>query len=371
VACFERDAIVFRTGYILTRRLDLFWFLALPLLAAGVALASQRWLNSAALVTFGLWITVPHHFASWLRTYGIPQERRQWGDRLFAGPLVIFLMCLTGLKWAPITTAMLIILWDHQHSLMQQHGFARIYDFKGNTGAPSTGRFDLALNWVLFGNLLLTSPLFLPTFVRELYRLRLAVSLETVRSVVAVSWTVTAAYAVVYLAHVVWSLAKGHRINPVKYLFIASSYFLWYFCAWHTANVLVWGVAHRIMHGLQYSVIVYWYLRRQTQAGATQGRFVSRLVRPGNVALFIGIGLAYSVAFHTLTGGPIGGFLFGWTDFPSLYQAIPALGLSEMTPGEGYAFVALAFADSFALTHYYFDSFIWKVSDRRIQRGLA
>ncbi len=362
---------MFRTGYILTPRLDLFWFLCLPFLATGIALASQQWLNGVALVTFGLWITVPHHFASWLRTYGIPQERRQWGDRLYVGPLVIFLMCIAGLKWAPITMAMLVILWDHQHSLMQQHGFARIYDFKGSTGTPSTGRFDLVLNWVLFGNMLLTSPLFMPVLVRELYRLRIPVTQDFVRSVVTVSWSVTAAYAAIYLAHVLWSLAQGHRINPVKYLFIASSYFLWYFCAWQTANVLVFGVAHRIMHGLQYSVIVYWYLRRQLQPASSESRFVARLVRPGHVAAFIFMGLFYSVAFHTLSGGPVGGFLFGWVHYPTLYQAIPALGLSEMTPGEGYAVVSLALADAFALTHYYFDSFIWKVSDRRIQRGLA
>jgi hypothetical protein len=125
------------------------------------------------------------------------------------------------------------------------------------------------------------------------------------------------------------------------------------------------------MHGLQYSVIVYWYLRRQTQAGPLENRFVARLVQPGHVAAFVFLGLVYSAAFHALSGGPIGEFLFGWVHYPTLYQAIPALGLSEMSPGEGYAVVSLALADALALTHYYFDSFIWKVSDRRIQRGLA
>ena len=56
----------------------------------------------------------------------------------------------------------LAILWDKQHVLMQQHGFARIYDFKAQAGAPSTSRFDLLLNWTLFLNLFLTSPLFTP-----------------------------------------------------------------------------------------------------------------------------------------------------------------------------------------------------------------
>ncbi|MEQ9406966.1 MAG: hypothetical protein RIK87_04540 [Fuerstiella sp.] len=360
-----------QTGYILTRRLDVFWFLALPFLAAGVALASQQWLNGVALVTIGLWVTVPHHFASWLRTFGIPEERRQWGDRLYVGPLLIFLSCIAGLKWAPITTAMTIILWDHQHSIMQQHGFARIYDFRGRTGAPSTGRFDLILGWVLFCNMLLTSPLFMPVLVRELYRFRIEITPDIVRLIATVSWTITAVYAVIYTAHVIWSIRRGYQINPIKYLFIACSYFMWYFCAWQASNVLVFGVAHRIMHGAQYTVIVYWYLRRQTQDHKSKSRFAAMLVRPGNVIAFVLMGLIYAGAFHTLSGGPIGAFIFGWVDFPGIYKAIPSLGLSALTPSEGYAIVAQGLIEAFALTHYYFDSFIWKVSDRRIQGGLA
>ncbi|MDG2129814.1 MAG: hypothetical protein P8K08_17570 [Fuerstiella sp.] len=362
---------MFRTGYILTPKADLFWFLALPFLATGAALASQQWLTGVALLTIGLWVTAPHQFASWLRTYGIPEERRFWRDRLYFGPLLIFLMCLAGFSWAPITTAMLVILWDHQHSIMQQHGFARIYDFKGSTGAPSTGRFDLILGWVLFCNMLVTSPMFMWPLIRELYRLRIAITPETVRLIASTSWFIVAVYSAIYAAHLVWSVARGYRLNPVKYLFITSSYFLWYFCAWHASNVLVWGIAHKIMHGAQYTIMVYWYLRRQTQTANSESRFAARLVRPGNVTLFVLGGLFYAILVHTLTGGQIGAFIFGWLNYPTLYEAIPALGLAEWTPGEGYAFVSLAVLNTLGMTHYYFDSFIWKVSDRRIQEGLT
>ncbi len=127
---------MFRTGFILTPRQDLFWFLSLPFLAVAAAMASQQWLAGVALATVGLWITMPHQFASWLRTYGIPEERRMWSDRLYLAPFLIFLVSLLGFKWAPISTALMVMLWDYQHSIMQQHGFARIYDFRGKTGAP-------------------------------------------------------------------------------------------------------------------------------------------------------------------------------------------------------------------------------------------
>ncbi|MCP4507165.1 MAG: hypothetical protein GY826_12355 [Fuerstiella sp.] len=89
------------------------------------------------------------------------------------------------------------------------------------------------------------------------------------------------------------------------------------------------------------------------------------------MAVFVLMGLFYSVVLHLLSGGPVGGLIFGWGDFPNLYEAIPSLNLPSMTPDEGYAVVTQALLETFGLTHYYFDSFIWKVSDRRIQKGLA
>ncbi|MBL8813035.1 MAG: hypothetical protein JNM43_22900 [Planctomycetaceae bacterium] len=362
---------MFRTAYILTFRQDFFWFWLLPFLAVGFALFCQQSMTGVALATVGVWITMPHQFASWLRTYGIPEERRLWTDRLYVAPLLIFFATLAGYAVAPISTALFVILWDHQHSIMQQHGFARIYDFRGRTGAPSTGWFDLLLGWILFGNMLITSPMFMWPLVRELYRLRLPVTSNAIQMTMTISWTVLTIYGVIYTAHVVWCARKGYALNPIKYVFIGCSYFLWYFCAWHTSSVLVWGIAHRIMHGVQYIVMVYWYLRRQTSVEGSESRFAASLVQPGHILGFLALGLFYSLVVQVVTGGQLGVFLFGWKEYPTLYEAIPALGLKPMSPTEGYAFVANAFLNSLGLTHYYFDSFIWKVRDRRVQGGLA
>lgn len=362
---------MFQTGYILSRRSDLIWFLGLPFVAVAIALASQRWLTAVALASVSLWITTPHHFAGWLRTYGIVEERRQWADRLIAGPIVLTALCLAGLKWAPATLALLVILWDHQHSLMQQHGFARIYDFKGGTGSQSTGRFDLALNWILFCNLLLTSPLLMPIIVRELHHFRLPVDAATIRLVQNASWLVTSLYLVAYAGHLVWCVRQGHRINPIKYVFIAASYFLWYFCAWQTANVLVYGIAHRLMHGLQYNVIVYWYLRRQSQSGRFRDGVVAWLVRPRNVVFLLLTTLAYMLVYQCLVGMPLETLGFGYVSLDWLYEFAPALDVKQYSGGENYALFTAALINAVALTHYYFDSFIWKISDRRIQGGLT
>lgn len=366
---------MFRVGYILGRRADWVWFIGLPFLAIAAALASQRWLPAVALASVALWITVPHHFATWLRTYGLREDWRRWKDRLIVGPPIIAASAFAGLVWAPMSLVLVITLWDHQHSLMQQHGFARIYDFKARAGAPSTPRFDLFLNWILYVNLLLTAPLFTQFWVREVYRWGLPISVETIRSIQLTSWTVTGLFGFLYLGHVCWCVKQGYPLNPLKYLFIGSSYFLWYFVAWLTTSFLVQGIAHRIMHGLQYIVMVHSYIRRKEDVKGEGRGLLARLVQPSTVWAFVLMSLFYAFIYQLLTNQPLRQFGFGVVNFTSeyftsQYHAIPSLGLSGITPAVGYDLFASMLISTAAMTHYYFDSFIWKVRDTKIQEGL-
>ena len=357
-----------RTGYILNQRADLVWFLGLPFLAIAFAMASQQWLPAVALASITLWITIPHHFATWLRTFGTAEDRRRFADRLIIGPIVILVISLAGLSWAPLTTVMLVVLWDHQHSIMQQHGFARIYDFKAGAGAPSTRHFDLALNWILYGNLMLTAPLFAQVWLRWLYRWDLSISPESVQALQTASWAFTGAFCAAYALHVAWSLRRGYAVNPLKYVFIAVSYFLWYFTARQTDSLLVHGIAHRIMHGVQYIVIAYWYTRRKEEAADHPDALASRLVRSGNLWMFILACVLYAVAYQLLIGRSVSEFGFGFNPLAS--PAVPEHGLQAMSPRGGYELYSIAIINTAALTHYYFDSFIWKVRDQRTQSGL-
>src|SRR5688572_21128228 len=146
---------MFRTGYILNPRADAVWFLGLPFMAVLFALGCQQWLPYVAVASINLWITVPHHYASWVRTYGMPEVWQRFKDRLIIGPVIILLFTAIGLLAAPITLLLLVTAWDHQHSIMQQHGFGRIYDFKADTGLATTRRFDLALHWILYSHMFL------------------------------------------------------------------------------------------------------------------------------------------------------------------------------------------------------------------------
>jgi hypothetical protein len=366
---------MFRTGYILGWRSDLLWFLGLPFLAIGVALACYHWLPVVAWASIGLWITIPHHFATWLRTYGLAEDWQRWKGRLIAGPIVIGAATLLGLRFAPGTALVLVTLWDHQHSLMQQHGLARIYDFKAKTGAPSTGRFDLLLNWILFGNMLLTAPLFANLWIRELYAWNLPFSAEGLRLFQQLCWGTTATYLCIYIGHAVWSLRRGHALNPIKFVFIGASYFMWYFTAWHTDSFLVFGISHRIMHGVQYIVIVHAYLQRKTLPTSdaptdNAPTALSKLMTMRSIPLFLIACAAYALLYQFVVMRPLEEFGFGITSFMSVYKAIPELGLDAISHEMGYDLFAAMVVQAAPMTHYYFDSFIWKVSDSKVQQGL-
>jgi hypothetical protein len=367
----KKARVMLRTGFILSRNADVVWFLALPYFALAAALACQEWLPAVAMASVALWITIPHHFATWVRAYGIAEDRQRWKGRLILGPIVIFSMALIGLKWAPITMLLLAMLWDKQHALMQQHGFARIYDFKAQTGAATTGRFDLILNWVLFANLFLTSPIFTPVWLRELYRLHLPLSAKGVLLLQQFSWTVTVCYVLVYAGHLCWSLRRGCLLNPIKYLFLASSYFLWYFAAWQTASVLVYGIASQIMHGCQYTVISYWYTRKRTERAGDLASWAATLVRPAHWRIFLTGCAFYAVVYQLLIGQSLEDFGFGALQLQEQYSApIRYLAVNRMDSRAAYDLFAAALVEFTSLTHFYLDSFIWKVSDTRTQEGL-
>ena len=361
---------MFKTGFIRNGRADSFWFLGLPFLAIAAALACQQWLTAVAVASVSLWITAPHHFATWLRTYGLSEDWNRWTDRLIFGPLLICIAAVAGLTWAPITLMIVVMLWDQQHSLMQQHGFARIYDFKAGTGAGSTGRFDLMLAWFLYGNLFLTTPMFTKLWLRELYRLQIPLSLDAVETIQRVSWTLTGIYLGVYLGHAIWCLTRGYALNPIKYLFIAASYFLWYFTAWHTDSVLVYGVAHRLMHGLQYIVIVYWFLQAKRKRLGAELPKRERWVPPRTIFAFVLMCAVYAVAFALITRYPLDQFGFGVLHFMAVYQETPSYG-EPMTSDTAYQLFAAMVVNAAAMVHYYFDSFIWRVSEKTTQEGLT
>ncbi|GIS63250.1 MAG: hypothetical protein CM1200mP2_54750 [Planctomycetaceae bacterium] len=119
-------------------------------------------------------------------------------------------------------------------------------------------------------------------------------------------------------------------------------------------------------------VIVRIYLAKKARE-AVMGRGAGpEPGRTGGLWRFVGISLLYAVVFQVVVGQPqpLETFGFGVFEFNSVYKAIPELGVGRFTSREMYALFATAMVDAVAMVHYYFDSFIWKVSDQRVREGL-
>ena len=85
----SQSSPLIRTGYIVDRRQDYVWFLGLPLAALAFALVSGQYLPGAALAAIALWVTIPHHFVTWLRIYGSPSEFARFKERFIWGPVLL------------------------------------------------------------------------------------------------------------------------------------------------------------------------------------------------------------------------------------------------------------------------------------------
>jgi hypothetical protein len=361
---------MFRTGYILSRRADFCCYLMLPYFAFVFALICQQWLTAVALTSILLLVNGPHNFVTLLRVYGLKEDRHRFADRLIVGAIVLAGISAISIRYAPLAGALAAIMWNHQHQLMQIHGFSRIYDFKARTGAASTPRWDFWLNIVLYSNLFITLPLYTGFWLRELYRFGLPVSVEGVQLIHQVSWALTAAFGAAYTWHVVSSARRGIPINPVKYVFIGSTYAVLYSTGWMTDSLLVHTICAQIMHGVQYIVIVYHYIQRKTQETSQRG-FVAMLSRPGNVLAFLVLLLSYAVVIQLLTRQPIDELGFGVISFMSVqYESIPAHGIPALSGRSGYELAILTVINTMGVLHVYYDSFIWKVRDGRISKGL-
>jgi len=320
------SATLLQTGYVVNRRQDYIWFVGLPF-AICLALLSGHYLPGAAIA---LWITIPYHSVTWLRVHGSPSEFSRFKEHFVLSTILLVAFTYALIQYVPISLVFVVTLWDHQHSLMQQYGFSRVYDFKAKTGAATTAKFDLAFNWIFFGNMLIVSPLFSVIWVRRALRWY---TWAPGASLVSMPWF--------YLGHVACSVRGGYALNSLKYAFLLSSYFLWYLTSFTTAYWLVFGVAHRIMHGIQYIVMVYFYNRHKVERTGGDSAVLRYVSGKGHVKSFLLICAAYALAFHALTEGLVRDFGFGLGGFNTNFDLF-----------------SYSLLSSFALLHYYYDAFI-------------
>jgi Tfp pilus assembly protein PilF len=236
---------------------------------------------------------------------------------------------------------------------MQTYGFMRIYDIRTGENDRTTARLDRALCIAMFAAGVVFSDTRMFGVASAMWQSGLPLfgpeALATLR------WIVGAASAVVallYAVHLGSRRRRGVPINGVKLLLAASTGWFYWYCGRLSTNVLVGIAMFEIYHAVQYNAIVWIYNRRLFERVGERFGPLGFLFRDRRAML--GIYLATIAAYSSIrffTAEP-GDHMFGG----DLYDARQGL-------------IALFVTSSFL--HFYYDGFIWKVSDQKTRQPLA
>ncbi|MEK6236190.1 MAG: tetratricopeptide repeat protein, partial [Planctomycetales bacterium] len=170
--------------------------------------------------------------------------------------------------------------------------------------------------------------------------------------------------------HLIRAVWAGKSVAWNKILLAATTAWIWSLCGARGTDPLIGVAMFEIFHAVQYLAIV-WVTNQQWAARRSESRgLFSGLVQRPRLLLFAYLGLiaVYGGAHHLAAVG-MPETLGQW----SAWKTSAGLGWETGTGGT-LAYLAsilpMALLGTSTLLHYYFDGFIWKIRDQRLQQGL-
>ena len=364
-----------RRSWIVSPAWDLVYLVLTPLAIVPVVLVAVRqWLSPEqmylAVISFA---SLGHHLPGFMRAYGDRElfARYRWRF-LLAPPLVLGLALVftppaalrsaLELPWTHLHGMELILLvWGTWHGLMQTYGFMRIYDLRQGLNDRTAARLDHALCVAMFVAGIAFSDTRMFGVAGAMWQTGLP--LFGPEALAALRWIVgaaSAAVAAVYLAHLVHRRRQGHAVNTVKLLLAATTGWFYWYCGRLSTNLLVGVAMFEIYHAVQYNAIVWVYQRRRRE----KSRAIARPERPVWARLWTTL-QAYRYTALCLYLAAIAAY--------SSIRFFTAQTGDRMFSGDlvdaRQWLIALFVASS--LLHFYYDGFIWKVSERKTRENLA
>jgi len=346
---------------------DLAYVVITPVLIVPVVLIVVRYWLSPEQVSLGViaFASLGHHLPGFMRAYGDQELFRRYRLRFLLMPLLVFALALLftppsvianslGLPWSHLHGLELILLvWGTWHGLMQIYGFMRIYDVRVGVHDVWSARLDHWLCLAVFAAGVVFSdarvfgvanamwqaglPLFGPNWI-EWARLLVA----------AAGLGVLAAY----LFHQLRRWHSGKVIAWPKLLLIGTTGWFYWYSGRLSTNLLIGLAMFEIFHAVQYNAIVWVYNQRLFRRAGDQFGALGFLFRQrwSMLGLYLAAIAAYSsIRFFSVDAS---GYVFR-SDLANVHQWLMAL------------FVTSSFM------HFYFDGFIWKVSERDTQQNLV
>ena len=289
---------------------------------------------------------VGHHFPGMMRAYGDRILFERFKYRFVLTPLLLGATCLAFAVRQLNAMVLVAYLWGVWHGLMQTYGFLRIYDAKVGSASRLTARLDSAMCVTWFGAAVLLSPSRMTKILTDYYRSGGTILSPSIVAGLTNVWLGATALATVgFVAHLLYSRARGNRQSPAKLMLLATSIAFWWYSNVAVSNMLVGIALFEIFHDVQYLTIVWIFNLNRVDHHPTVGRFMRFLFRRswGLAGLYVGLVVAYG----------------------SL-NLIPS-GLSSQTLSRGLTGLLTASA----LLHFYYDGFIWKVREPSIRESLG
>jgi tetratricopeptide (TPR) repeat protein len=352
-----------RRPWIVSPAWDLFYLVLTPLLIVpAVLVAARQWLRPEeiylAVISFA---SLGHHLPGFLRAYGDRELFQRFRWRFLLAPPLIFALALVftpppalaqalHLPWTHLHGLELILLaWGTWHGLMQTYGFMRIYDIRRGENERTVARLDHALCLMIFVAGVVFSDTRMFGVAGAMWQCGLPIfGPETLA---AVRWIVGGLSAIVgalYVIHLIDRRRQGLPINWVKLLLAASTGWFYWYCGRLSTNLLIGIAMFEIYHAVQYNAIVWIYNRRLLEKAGERFGPLGFLFRDRTTML--GVYLAAIAAYSSI-------------------RFVTAHAGDRMFSGDlddARQWLVAAFVTS-SFLHFYYDGFIWKVSERKTQ----
>jgi tetratricopeptide (TPR) repeat protein len=342
----ELDAPYRPSKWIISPAADLALLVATPLAIVPLVAIAGRQISAEVIFLYvAAFASIGHHLPGYLRAYGDRELFARFRWRFLLAP-PIALAVAVSFTWSGLHGLELLLLgWATWHILMQTYGFVRIYDMKSGAATAASAWIDFLLCASIFAAGIIFSQSRLLGIVETLMLAGLPVPNPTILTYA--QWFVGGAAVlmlVVSIAQAIGQSARGAG-NPVKWLLVLSTAWLYWVCGSLTTNLLVGVAMFEIFHALQYYAIVWSFNRRRARLARNQLGPLAALF--GDAWWCLWCYIAAIAAFGSLR--------------------LLSAGLLESTTQN----LLLALLAASTMLHFYYDGFIWKVREPATQVNLG
>ncbi len=333
-------------GWIISPVADIALLVATPLAILPAVTLAARHLSTDLIVLYvAAFASIGHHLPGFMRAYGDRVLFRRFRWRFLVAPPLVLAVALS-FAWRDMHgLEMIMLVWATWHIIMQTYGLMRIYDLKRGIRDTTTARLDFAVCVAIFvgGIVLSQSRMFAILQLGQ----RIGIPLGPPALAIGLRWAAggaIVALVVGYLVHA-WRQSRIEGATWAKLALLCATGWLYWSCGSLSTNLLIGVAMFEIFHAVQYYAIVWSYNHRLV------GRDANRLGRLK--------------------------FLFadGWLPLAMYAAAIAAFGSIRLVSGgldpSPVSTLLLALLLTSTAMHFYFDGFIWKVSESSIQQNLG